>query len=128
MDRLKNNKCEGSLNSFHTFESYQPFTGYPTQAMENNELYSNPLTSQRLSRSRGLVGSTNPVSGVHRTMNPLSKGFNPKVVNQMGNQHSIDAPSSLNDLAHDPMLKDIPLFRDDHPASEGWDCFEISPN
>jgi len=119
MDRLKNNKCEGSLNSFHTFESYQPFTGYPTQAMKNNEFYSNPYTSQRLSRSRGQLGS-NPVSGVHRTMNPLSKGFNPKAVNQMGNQHSIELPSSLKDLAQDLMsnliLKDIQLFRDNAPA------------
>ena len=107
-------KYEGSLNSFHTFESYQPITGCPTQVLKNNEFYSNLYTSQRFSRSRGQLGS-NPVSGVHRTMNPLSEDFNPKAVNQMGNQHSIESASSLNDLAHVSVMKDIPLFRDDVP-------------
>ena len=108
-------KYEGSLNSFHTFESYQPITGCPTQVLKNNEFYSNPYTSQRLSRARGVVDSTNHESGVERSMNPLSKNFNPKAVNQMGNQHSIESASSLNDLAHVSVMKDIPLFGDDVP-------------
>ena len=108
-------KYEGSLNSFHTFESYQPITGCPTQVLKNNEFYSTPYTSQRLSRARGVVDSTNHESGVERSMNPLSKDFNPKAVNQMGNQHSIESASSLNDLAHVSVMKDIPLFRDDVP-------------
>ena len=108
-------KYEGSLNSFHTFESYQPITGCPTQVLKNNEFYSNPYTSQRLSRARGVVDSTNHESGVERSMNPLSEDFNPKAVNQMGNQHSIESASSLNDLAHVSVMKDIPLFRDDVP-------------